>query len=433
MIQITSLAFEVELPDEGISKAYELNGSRICRVYAPRVLYEEEVVRRWWSLSLNCLLPLMDGSRYQLLFPGRPGGSTGPDVRDAVFYIPDEQGSISNSLAQRLPATGKVTGDVEFHVRSSDWGVHGHDTDPRYNAVVLHVVLICDDPRPVLCQNGTSVPTCSLYDLAWPVVQPALLYISTIESPWPCQRLIENISADERDKQLIHAGLLRFEQKTHHFVEQLHATAADDTDDAYNAYDLYDACLIPALAEGLGYGRDREFFRAVGFRLLQKHAVLPEPLGHTAQPAPLDAKRLYILALLLKRWRIPGVWRTLRSCLLSADDNAVSAALTALRQAFMEPGLSLARTDILICNVVLPFAAAVALLEKHSPLFERAQMLYSQHPGLPSNRITRMMCAQLQLSSEPQGSCRQQGLHYIYQQTCREKRCSICIMGKSDV
>jgi hypothetical protein len=315
---------------------------------------------------------------------------------------------------------------------------------------MLHIVLICDDPYPTLREDGIPVPVCSLYDLAWPATATAyhsyrslstrLPAISNEESSWPCQHVMSGLPADERDKLLTRAGLQRFEQKTHSFIEQLHATSSDDAYDTYNAYDVYDACLIPALAEGLGYGRDREFFRAVGFRLLQKHGPLPEPLGHASRPAPLDAKRLSILALLLKRWRIPGVWQTLRACLLSIsnqedqdNDNILSTILTILRQTFTESGLSLARTDILIVNVVLPFAAAVALLEQNPLLAQRASNLYITHPGLPSNFITRTMTRQLQLSKEPQGSCRQQGLHYIYQQTCREKCCNICMMGKHDV
>jgi len=432
MIQWSRALSETLWSGEGIAKVYVCDSWRGHRVYAPRVPYEDEVARRWWSLPLNSFLPLLDGGRYQLRFPGRPGGSAGPDVRDAIFSVPGHSGALPDSNVQDLSPAGKLVGDVEFHVRSSDWRGHRHDTDPRYNAVVLHVVLICDDPYPTLRQDKTPIPTCSLYDLV--ALPPTSLHTSHQESPWPCQRLTQNMPADEVAKLLLSAGLLRFEQKAHAFIEQLHATTSEDASDAYNAYDSYDACLIPALAEGLGYGRDREFFRAIGFRLLQKHAALPEPLGHTLQPAPLDAKRLYILAQLLKRWRIPGVWRTLRACLLPADDSATNVMiLAALRQAFVESGLSVARTDILLCNVVLPFAAAVALLEKHVQLAERAQQLYIQHPGLSSNRITRMMCAQLQLAAEPWGGCQQQGLHYIYQQTCREKLCSICVMGKYDI
>lgn len=438
----------VQLEEDG-ANAYVPGGWSVRSIYAPSVPYEDEVARRWWSLPLNCFLPLADGSCYQLLFPGQPGGSTGPDVRDAVLAIVDRQEIVINSSTQRLPSASKLFGDIEFHVRSSDWRGHRHHTDPRYNAVILHVVLICDDPYPTLREDSVSVPVCSLYDLAWPAASAYHSYrslptgfpsVSNEEASWLCQHVISSLCADERDKLLTRAGLLRFEQKTHNFVEQLHATTSDDAHDTYNAYDAYDACLIPSLAEGLGYGRDREFFRAVGFRLLQKRASLPEPLGHTSQPAPLDARRLSILALLLKRWRIPGVWQTLRACLLSTpnqedrdNSNIPSTILTALRQTFMESGLSLARTDILIVNIVLPFAAAIALLEQNPLLAQRASDLYISHPGLPSNSITRTMTRQLQLPKEPPGSCRQQGLHYIYQQTCREKRCNICMMGKNDV
>src|SRR5579875_2741308 len=95
--------------------------------------------------------------------------------------------------------------------------------------------------------------------------------------------------------------------------------------------------------------------------------------------------------------------------------------------------VSLARSDILICNVVLPFAAAIALLEHDAALLAQAEWLYRTHPGLPSNAITRMMSAQLRLEHEPKGSCQQQGLHYIYQQTCRDKRCAVCIAGRDSL
>jgi hypothetical protein len=107
------------------------------------------------------------------------------------------------------------------------------------------------------------------------------------------------------------------------------------------------------------------------------------------------------------------------------------AGVQKLRNIFA--GLGTARTDILICNIVLPFAAAVAQQENDFILAEYARNLFVPYPGLSSNQITRAMCKQLKLKSEPKGACQQQGLHFIYTQTCREKRCTECLIGKQDV
>jgi hypothetical protein len=338
-------------------------------------------------------------------------------VRDAVFCVIPASPQPAKLLQVR-----RLVGDVEFHVHSSAWLQHQHHTDARYNHVVLHVVLICDDPAPTRCSTGAAIPVCSLNDL------PIALNDTYQASNWPCQHIVPQLSTEAQARLLKQAGLLRFEENAHAFLERLRSMPL------YNsAFAVYDICLIPALAEGLGYGRDRDFFRAAGNYLLGLPVSLPEPLGRAPQPAPLDAHRLRVLATLVAQWRVPGIWQTLCSILLAASASDNATRLRMLRDLFCNLGLSLTRTDILLCNVVLPFALAVALQEHNTLLAERAQHLYEQHPGLPSNRVTRMMCAQLRLPTEPQGSCQQQGLHYIYQQTCREKRCDVCIVGKRQI
>ncbi len=385
---------------------------------------EQDIARRWWTLAPGSQLLLSDGRICQLIFAGYPGGSVGPDVRDAVLCIPRQKEQVT-LFPQQDRQTTKHVGDVEFHVRASDWFAHLHHSDPRYNAVVLHVVLVCDDPCPTRRQDGVVVPVCSLHDQPTVRAQFPLATTSHMEITWACHHVLPLLSKEEIARLLMHAGLLRFEQKAHLFVEQLHGV-----NQFVCSIDTYDWCLLPALAEGLGYGRDRAFFRATGLYLLAGKRGVPEPLGRATRPAPLDASRLRVLTVLIERWRHVGAWQTLRKLLLASER---AALLQALRTEFCALGLSLARTDILICNVVLPFAAAVALLEHDLPLAERAQACYQLHPGLASNRITRMMCEQLQLPEEPCGSCQQQGLHYIYQQTCREKHCTLCMMGKSSV
>lgn len=51
-------------------------------------------------------------------------------------------------------------GNVEIHVRSSDWYRHGHQFDPAYDNIILHVVYV--DDQVVSRVNGEVIPTLAL-------------------------------------------------------------------------------------------------------------------------------------------------------------------------------------------------------------------------------------------------------------------------------
>jgi len=411
----------------------------------PEIL-EQDLAHRWHALPLAQSLPLINGGACYVYYAGRSGGPQGPDIRDAALqFAPGHAGA----------AAERVTGDVEFHIRCSDWYAHQHHIDPRYNNVILHVVLIFDSAGPVLRQDGHAVPICSLNDLV-PAIFPQPL--------WPCQCIIPSMDAEARAALLQRAGKLRFEQKTQNLLAQLQATQPNAP------FSAYDVCLIPALVEALGYGRDRAFFRAVGQRLVGHPGDIPEPAGRAAAPSPLDAGRLRISGQLVEQWRVKGAWEAIRGVISGVDDTILggegpgrgqarplpytaplaqqaersrvraglapalvtqyASVILSLRAIFAE--LSPARADILICNVILPFAAAVATLEQDQPLLEQARELYGAYQGLSSNQVTRSMYRQLGLEREPKNACQQQGLHYIYAQTCREKRCAACIVVGRD-
>lgn len=80
---------------------------------------------------------------WPLLRAGRAGRGPGPDVREAVF----------------VRAGVPVAGDVELHLRASDFHRHGHDRDRAYDGVALHLVWADDIGRAVPLAGGGSAPT----------------------------------------------------------------------------------------------------------------------------------------------------------------------------------------------------------------------------------------------------------------------------------
>ena len=82
-------------------------------------------------------LKTTSGEVLQIIFPGTYNTNQGPDFTDAKIKI------------------GNTTwaGNVELHLRASDWNRHNHQLDKNYNNVVLHVVWENDFPNyniPVL-------------------------------------------------------------------------------------------------------------------------------------------------------------------------------------------------------------------------------------------------------------------------------------------
>lgn len=91
------------------------------------------------------ILPLKElrttrGQVVEVIDPGLWNQDAGPDFFNAKV---------------RIDGTLWV-GNVELHLRSSDWFRHGHEADPAYDNVVLHVAT--DTDVEVLCHDGHCPP-----------------------------------------------------------------------------------------------------------------------------------------------------------------------------------------------------------------------------------------------------------------------------------
>lgn len=109
-----------------------------------------------WAKGLFLSLPQFttDGQPLEVINRGQHNFDQGPDFQGAVIRI----GNINWS------------GNVEIHVKSSDWYKHGHQHDKAYDNIILHVVLKAD--KPVYTTTGQPIPQCELQFL------PSSTYLS---------------------------------------------------------------------------------------------------------------------------------------------------------------------------------------------------------------------------------------------------------------
>ena len=62
--------------------------------------------------------------------------------------------------AQIILGNQKWAGNVEIHIKSSDWYVHHHEKDEAYDSIILHVVWEHD--TPIFRKNNTEIPVLEL-------------------------------------------------------------------------------------------------------------------------------------------------------------------------------------------------------------------------------------------------------------------------------
>jgi len=84
------------------------------------------------------------GESIQILNSGQYLQLAGPDFFNAQLIIGNQ----------------KWAGNIEIHLKSSDWYLHNHEKDDNYDSVILHVVWKHDSP--IFRENNTEIPTLEL-------------------------------------------------------------------------------------------------------------------------------------------------------------------------------------------------------------------------------------------------------------------------------
>jgi hypothetical protein len=193
---------------------------------------KEEFIHYLWRYRL--LLPELTtvlGENICVIQTGRPNPDSGPDFFNALILI------------------GNTTwaGNVEIHVRASEWFDHCHHLDPAYDNVILHVVYDCNSS--VYRRDSSLLPTLEIKNKF--ETDRLLNYNQLLLSMnWiPCEDQIKYIDAERLNLFLEKLLVERLLRKTK-LLEGLFSTSANNLEEL----------LYQQIAAGFGLKVNAEAF-----------------------------------------------------------------------------------------------------------------------------------------------------------------------------
>jgi hypothetical protein len=414
-----------------------------------------------WQQAVGNKLISIEDTLVTVIYPGRTNGTNGPDFRDAVI--------VNESCLMK--------GDVEIHVKSSDWYSHGHNTDADYNNVMLHVVMWQDCNSATLLQNGKTVP---IICLAIALQQQAYL----LSDHLPCFQILNQIDMQSLKNLLSNAGEARFRKKAIYFGTELKQKEEGHV-------------LLRGIMGALGYVKNKKPFENLADRvplnsiesqkgvalrqalLLGTAGLLPSQrwqgeftmkrevqeleelwrstggkvstmkerdwtLSHI-YPNNSPVRRIVALSYLLERYSgkklLARILQLVKEAPRTDGHYVLQKGLTVTGDGYWRHHFDFdirnkTRKSALLghnkageitVNVILPFAYAWGELNADAKITENAFDLYRNYPRLSDNHLTDHMKKQVGLEgSASLTACHQQGLIHIFRNYCCEGKCRQC-------
>lgn len=206
----------------------------------------------------------VDGLDIEVLDPGVHNHDSGPDFFNSKLKI--------NGV--------EWVGNVEIHVKASDWERHGHAKDPAYRNVILHVVAVSD--KRIQRHDGSLMP-----QIEFTLPENFFRTYSTLSdeiSGIRCAGLLGSLPEIYKTDWLETLAIERMQQKAAK-VKEIHSLTHGDWEQT---------CFI-MLARGLGFGLNGDPFemmaKSLPLNILHRHSDNPFQLEALlfGQAAMLDA------------------------------------------------------------------------------------------------------------------------------------------------
>ena len=202
-------------------------------------------------------LVLCDGRPLKVLSPGVHNNDAGPDFSHAAIFIDGE----------------KWVGNVEIHVRASDWMYHKHHDNPAYDSVILHVVAV--DDAVIHRSDGAVIPQ---------VVLPLNRHIAEVYDRFTRERQgkldsVRCASALADIPRLNHTDWLETLS-----VERLQLKASRVLDYLREFSGDWNRALFVALARAMGFG-----LNSLPFEMTARSLPLKYVFRHADNPVQVEA------------------------------------------------------------------------------------------------------------------------------------------------
>ena len=203
---------------------------------------DEALLHYFWRNKLFATVPLVttDGRELRILRTGVPHQDAGPDFKQAVVRM------------------GGLTwaGDVEIHIRASDWLRHGHQHDGKYGTIVLHVVYEED------VGLGLPCPTLELKRYIPPSLIAEYENLSRSAELLPCRSFLPSVTPLQFSGWLSRLAAERYERKQQEVLDSLRS-----------CHDSWHEAVFRRFVVNFGFRTNAAAFELLGRSLPYKYVL----------------------------------------------------------------------------------------------------------------------------------------------------------------
>lgn len=198
-------------------------------------------------------LQTVRGEKVEIINAGQYLQLAGPDFFNAQVVINDQ----------------RWAGNVEIHLKSSDWYSHHHEIDEAYDSIILHVVW--EDDTDIYRQDTSEIPVLELKHYVAPEIINNYNALTTAKTWIYCENELETVDPFLLENWKERLFFERLQRKSHPIIELANNSAND-----------WEAVLFCFIAKNFGLNTNGEVFykiaRSIPFSIIRKESFEAENL-----------------------------------------------------------------------------------------------------------------------------------------------------------